>query len=1314
MINISTSKKENSKENDQNLSNSNIQEKSISGSLISDTSPVYLFCTSKNGINSKNENGWTPIYRSIIANNLIALNELLNLGSDPNISNNLGETPLYLCVDIDNYDALIILLQYNADTNIAKRNGTTPLHLATKKNKDNFMHALLRNKANPNLPNKLYSQTPTHLAIINKINEEMLNIFHEYNADIYNIKDKYEKTPFDYAKDLKDEEYLNMVVNIFGDKNNEIKPKLSKTINVNIQNKKDDIIIPQNLHFHNSNYNLIPEKITIENEEKQNIIETKEEDYKLDENKLGKKEENDNINIIEIKNDDDKRNDIDNNNNNIIESNKKSENNGFINFDNLYSDRSIFQNSDNSKSKKQNPSSDNKSNKKNNNINDNNLSEFKPVISVTEQNEIKQKNSLIKTFKSKINIDTKMIDNSKDIVFLNHNDNNYTNNINLIKDQIKKEEIEINNDINDNENYNENENENENNIIGVNESNDEGKRKSDNMDKEIIKNIISSTVKKIKVNSNTYISDYSSLNNNSMAKNNVNSNSKIEDLKLFSNSNKSNTNNEIKQSDNTNLENDITTNNQLENGTSSFILYNSKKHVVQNDTTNNNINNDNDNDIESNNNLNNSISTNNKISDITPISTKKLNNDITPTVNSNIFSEMQLNSLNSNQNKYATQADLDISNKDIKVQTEEKISRSNKKESNSNTKEINENKLNNDIHIISNSDHNLYDGSLEYSKSKSNIAINNQNLSIQSKNNSLNSPNLNNTNSTNNNVNLQLNQHHRQISYHKNSNSSVNKRRKEEEAQIEDSYNNNSSSNNKENDTPNNKEIIYYTKNYLKGNDNISSKKDNQFKNPKSEVVHNNIVRDHNLSEANINNNNMNIQRYNSLTNKTNSINQKIFTYTSPNVNKNTYIIETNMNNNADAKTNPNVNLSNLNGTKEEFFSNNNNLSSFLNTNKKEEQNNKDNSSLRESKNNDNSTFNVYDDVMEVKNLGKKTNIYTTNNQNTINNTNNKKKTDNKMRTYRGSSIGNTTLASLTKNINNTGKQSINSAMAKSITNNNYNTNSTNIILTARNSNTNNSDNIIKNIPINTLLRLRDWLISCDLLCYYNLLIENNMYDIDKCISDLQNNKINISYKDIEDIGIRKPGHIFRLLLKLEIDSGILDNNLFNYILSKFNMSSSISNNIILTSSITDINCCGICNKNKNYQSYIKRNDCAYNDIFTFLKYKDLWKYKENFLHNGFDQLEYVLLQLFSKYTYDKEIMNDCFHIYIDKDKKNVLNKLYEEKRCIALEVGMETDDNEINQVLSNYSYSSKYSNKKNNHNSEQKNSGEENCCNIF
>jgi hypothetical protein len=271
----------------------------------------------------------------------------------------------------------------------------------------------------------------------------------------------------------------------------------------------------------------------------------------------------------------------------------------------------------------------------------------------------------------------------------------------------------------------------------------------------------------------------------------------------------------------------------------------------------------------------------------------------------------------------------------------------------------------------------------------------------------------------------------------------------------------------------------------------------------------------------------------------------------------------------------------------------------------------------------------------------------------------------------------NTTLSSAVKNQLGTGKKSNNS--------------------TGRNSNTNmnNTNNLIKNIPVNLLVRLRDWLISCDLLSYYNLLIENNMYDIDQIISDIKNNNISLGYKEIEDIGIRKPGHIFRLLLKLEIDSGNLDNTIFNKIISKFTLSCSLSNNIILTSSVSDIRCCGICNKNNNLNSYNKRTNWPYNDIFTFLKFKDLWKYKENFIHNGFDQLEYVLLQLFSKYKFNKNIMNDCLHIYSEKERKYVLNKLYEEKMSLARECEIEYDENENkeggnnNQMLYNFSYSS-------------------------
>ena len=82
------------------------------------------------------------------------------------------------------------------------------------------MSALLRNNADPNIINKLYSQTPTHLAIINKVDENTLIEFNMSKADIYNYKDKYDKCPFDYAKESGDQNYINLLKKIFGENNN--------------------------------------------------------------------------------------------------------------------------------------------------------------------------------------------------------------------------------------------------------------------------------------------------------------------------------------------------------------------------------------------------------------------------------------------------------------------------------------------------------------------------------------------------------------------------------------------------------------------------------------------------------------------------------------------------------------------------------------------------------------------------------------------------------------------------------------------------------------------------------------------------------------------------------------------------------------------------------------------------------------------------------------------------------------------------------------------------------------------------------------
>ena len=679
---------------------SETQSHNQSPSIISDTSPIYLFCTSKNGINSKNENGWTPIYRSVIANNLIALNELLKLGSDPNIGNNLGETPLYLCVDIDNYDALIILLQYNADTNISKRNGTTPLHLAAKKNMENYISALLRNNANPNLQNKLYSQTPTHLAIINKINEEMLILFREHGADIYGIKDKYDKTPFDYAKELKDEDYINLLVKIFGENKENINDKKTKTFNVNKIpeeiSKKTDKNLNLNIknNFHNSGYNIFPEKLN-------NIYsgeDLKKEDFKLE------------INDESIKN-----------------SNKSKKLGILTSGDALYSDRTLSNNEESNKSKTDNLNNNNNMENKN----QNKLSEFQPEIKINENSinnsnnnsEIKSKNSLTKILKSNINIDTKMIDNSKEIIISNNNGDSNINNINL---DLNKNKI-INLNLNNKEN---------------NEINADNKILNSNNDKELIKNIISSTVKKIKVNTNTLTSEFSS--NNNIDNNNNSSNnpsSKMDSMKMINFS--SNSNNKENSNSNNNLTNldnlIITNNNQLDNGTSPFNLYNNKK-KQENEINIKIVNNMNkDNNVENNIiNMSSSEIIKNKdtMNEITPISNNKTNNNHSD--NTNIFSETtQINALINIPNNNMTQTEEEISNININNNYNEIVNKI--KEQNNNEK----------MSMNSGIDNNFYDAPLEYSKSKSYIGndITNNNIG---------------NNSNNNNS---INQHHRQISF---------------------------------------------------------------------------------------------------------------------------------------------------------------------------------------------------------------------------------------------------------------------------------------------------------------------------------------------------------------------------------------------------------------------------------------------------------------------------------------------------------------------------------------------------------------------
>ena len=222
-------------------------------------------------------------------------------------------------------------------------------------------------------------------------------------------------------------------------------------------------------------------------------------------------------------------------------------------------------------------------------------------------------------------------------------------------------------------------------------------------------------------------------------------------------------------------------------------------------------------------------------------------------------------------------------------------------------------------------------------------------------------------------------------------------------------------------------------------------------------------------------------------------------------------------------------------------------------------------------------------------------------------------------------------------------------------------------------------------IPNEILNNLKYWLISCDLINYYNLLIEKHFYNIDEIISGIKNKKINIDYKFVEELGIKKPGHIFRFLLKLQIDADILDKQICYSIIEKYNNN---TNTILLNSSTNDIKCCGVsCFSHSPSPSVVSEsvNIMNNNDIFSFLKSKDLFEFRENFVHNGFDQVDYVIIQLFSNFKFDKNMMVEYFHIYLENSQKKIIKKLYEEKEKISKEFNIIFNRNELNEILSSF-----------------------------
>ena len=206
-----------------------------------------------------------------------------------------------------------------------------------------------------------------------------------------------------------------------------------------------------------------------------------------------------------------------------------------------------------------------------------------------------------------------------------------------------------------------------------------------------------------------------------------------------------------------------------------------------------------------------------------------------------------------------------------------------------------------------------------------------------------------------------------------------------------------------------------------------------------------------------------------------------------------------------------------------------------------------------------------------------------------------------------------------------------------------------------------NSD-IDNEYEINYKYSIYDWLKEINLHCYYSLFREKRIYSMDKVIINLKSGKYNLTKSDIEKIGILIPGHIYRIITKLEIDSCKIKENISTYLIKNKKILSGKDINITKNSIYY---CCGCCSTNEQINNFNKSKKLFNLDQWLY-KIKMI-KYKENFIENGFDLFEYFVLQMFSTIPVDDYILREELKIEDDKDRDIILLRLNKDVKYLVL-----------------------------------------------
>ena len=232
-------------------------------------------------------------------------------------------------------------------------------------------------------------------------------------------------------------------------------------------------------------------------------------------------------------------------------------------------------------------------------------------------------------------------------------------------------------------------------------------------------------------------------------------------------------------------------------------------------------------------------------------------------------------------------------------------------------------------------------------------------------------------------------------------------------------------------------------------------------------------------------------------------------------------------------------------------------------------------------------------------------------------------------------------------------------------------------------------------------LPIYGWLKEIDLLIYLSLFLKKKIYSLQRTIHDLSQKRVIITPNDIRNIGISIPGHVYRIFTKLELDAGLIDRRIYDYLIilkkeEEEKMKGIFNKEKDGEESSQSVYECGSCNCCSLKRSHIKirmdnNNKMELNPILNLDKWLlniNMYRYKQNFIKSGFDKIEFFILQMFSSIPLEEKIfereMNidnnnniDLFILQLNKDVKIISNK-FKKKRSSSVEM----DRDKVNKYL--------------------------------